>query len=134
MRTYRSFTICIFLAASLGAQEPAKAKKVWTNDDFPSTREAAKAVPTPQQSQGLSTPPTVAERLALRLKGVAMLRAALDKAIADVEHANTIEERHALGVKIKELNQAMEDERNMVAELESKVAAMKVKKKTTSTE
>ena len=137
MRKYISFALWSVLAATVVAQQPARARRVWTNDDFAPTQEA----PKPQAKAPLTAavaaraPKTLEEAnalLELRTQWLSGLRATLDKTRDEVMHATSQEQRHALVTKIKVIERDIEDSEIEVRDLESKLSSMKTEPKVES--
>jgi hypothetical protein len=120
----------LFLTASLTAQQPAKTKKVWTNDDFqsaPQTPKLAPVTPAPAapNAQPLKSTEELEARIELRTKWASDLQAALEAANEQLPHASSQEQRHALLTKIKMIERDLEDAGAELQALSSKLTSLK---------
>ena len=137
MKTFVYFALFASLAVLLVAQQPAKAKRVWTNEDFPSVSSTPKPDPVPSQpmapASSARAPKTVEEteaRLELRVKWLSDLQAALGTAKDELMHASSRQQRHAILIKIRVIEQDIEDVGAEIHDLESKLGTVKADSKT----
>jgi hypothetical protein len=132
MKNYSCFVLFTALAVSLVAQQPAKAKKVWTNDDFSTAQAASKPAPAQPAAPAVSNhaPQTLEETeayLELRQKRAVELRKALSNTHEEVLHATNQDQRRAVLAKISVIERDIEETGTEIHDLQEKLTSMKAK-------